>query len=123
MARHKEFTEAGFEGTIIRNLEGKYELKNRSKNLQKYKTMLDQEYTVIGAHEGTGNDIGTAVFECETETGIKFSARPKGSREVRKQYLEDIENIKSKQVTIQYQEKSEQGVPIFPVVLCIRDYE
>ena len=129
MAKHKEFTEAGYEGTIIRNRKGKYELSHRSKNLQKYKDFQDSEYKIIGAHEATGNDKGTAVFELETKEGLKFSARPKGSREIRKQYLEEIDSIIGLNATVKYQELSEapegykKGVPIFPVVLSVRNYE
>lgn len=129
MEHHKKFTDQGFEGTIVRNKKGTYKLKHRSIDLQKYKTMLDREYIVTGVHEGTGTDEGTAVFELETPEGLKFSSRPKGSRETRAKYLENIQDIIGKEATIQYQELSEaptgytEGVPIFPIVLCIRDYE
>lgn len=124
-----KFTEAGFEGTIIRNAKGKYVPLHKSENLQKYKDMLDNEYKIIGAHEATGDDEGTAVFELETKEGLKFSARPKGSRELRKEYLDNIDSIIGLYATIVYQELSEppegytEGVPIFPVLLAIRDYE
>jgi DNA ligase 1 len=129
MEWHKKFTADGFEGTIIRNAKGKYCIKNRSKDLQKYKDMKDEEYIITGVHEATGNDIGTAVFELETKEGLKFSARSKGSRELRREYLNNINSIIGKYATVQYQELSEapqeykEGVPIFPVILCIRDYE
>lgn len=129
MKWHKKWTKYGFEGTIVRNKEGLYELKNRSKDLQKYKDFLDSEYKIIGVHEATGNDKGTAVFELETKEGLKFRARPKGSRDIRKQYLDNMNNIIGKEATVQYQELSEapegcdEGVPIFPVVVSVRNYE
>lgn len=123
MEWHKKFTEAGFEGTIIRNYKGGYVLKHRSKNLQKYKDFIDAEYKIVGCHEGTGNDIGTVIFECVTNAGTIFSVRPRGSRELRREWLKDIDKIKGKELTIRYQNLSEDGVPIFPVGLAIRDYE
>lgn len=126
---HREFTKEGFEGTIIRNQAGKYAYKHRSVDLQKFKDMIDDEYLVIGMHEGTGSDIGTAVFELQTEEGLKFSARPKGSREIRKEYLNNKIKIIGQYATVQYQNLSDapvgfkQGIPIFPVILEIRNYE
>lgn len=123
MARHKDFTAAGFEGTIVRNMKGKYELAHRSKNLQKYKDFVDEEYRIIGGNEATGNDAGTVVFVCETDDGHTFTVRPKGSRAQRRAWLSDINSIIGKQLTVKFQEKSEDGIPIFPVGLAIRDYE
>jgi DNA ligase-1 len=127
--QHKEWTKQGFEGTIIRNKNGKYILRHRSADIQKYKDFIDDEYEIIGAHEATGNDKGTAVFELKTKEGLKFSARPKGSREIRRKYLEKIDSLKGLYATVKYQELSKapegykEGVPIFPVVLSIRNYE
>jgi len=123
MINHKIYTRDNFEGTIIRNTKGKYELKNRSIHLQKYKDFLDSEYTIVGGKEATGNDIGTVVFICETSSGKQFSVRPIGSREARRKWLTKINSIIGKQLIVRYQELSEDGVPIFPVGLAIRDYE
>lgn len=123
MEQHKKYTDAGYEGTIIRNKKGKYVLKNRSADLQKYKDFLDEEYIIVGGKEATGNDAGTVVFDCRTRDGKIFAVRPKGSRDVRRQWLTDLDKIVDKKLTVRYQELSEDGVPIFPVGLAIRDYE
>lgn len=123
MAQHKKYVDAGYEGTIVRNKGGKYVLKNRSKDLQKYKDFQDEEYVIVGGKEATGNDAGTVVFECRTKDGKIFAVRPKGSRETRGKWLTDIDKIIGKKATVKYQEKSEAGIPIFPVMVCIRDYE
>lgn len=125
LAKHKEFTAAGFEGTIIRNIEGKYELKNRSKNLQKYKDFIDDEYEIVGGTEASGDDAGTVVFTCKLkgDSDKTFSVRPKGSRETRRKWFTNLDSIIGKQLTVRYQELSEDKVPIFPVGLVLRDYE
>lgn len=125
MTYHKAWTKMGFEGTIIRNLEGKYELKNRSKNLQKYKDFLDDEFEIVGGQEAEGDDAGTVVFSCRVsgESEKTFSVRPKGSRETRARWFTDLDSIIGKQLTVRYQELSEDGIPIFPVGLAVRDYE
>lgn len=120
--KHKEFTKL-FEGTIFRNASGLYVMKHRSNDLLKYKDFLDAEFEIVGAHEGTGNDKGTVIFEVKTKEGKVFSVRPKGSRELRKEWLENINSLIGKELTVRYQELSEDGIPIFPVGLEIRDYE
>jgi ATP-dependent DNA ligase len=121
---HKVFTEEwGFEGTILRNKEGKYLLKHRSNDLLKYKDFLDDEFEIVGGKEATGNDSGTVVFRCKTKSGKEFEVRPKGSRELRREWMKDIDNLIGKELTVRYQNLSEDGVPIFPVGLGIRDYE
>lgn len=122
MSWQKEFVKDDFEGTIIRNWKGGYELKNRSKNLQKYKDMQDSEFDIVGGEEATGNDKGTVIFICKTAERT-FSVRPKGSRETRAKWLRELDSIIGKQLTVRYQELSEEGVPIFPVGLAVRDYE
>ena len=120
---HNNFVTAGFEGTIIRNKIGKYELAHRSKNLQKHKDFKDEEFKIVGGEEATGEDKGTVVFICETDNGQTFKVRPKGSREQRREWFNDIDNLIGKYLTVKFQEKSEDDIPIFPVGLSIRDYE
>jgi ATP-dependent DNA ligase len=122
-AFHAQNTAMGFEGTMLRNSDGLYEPNYRSYNLLKYKDFLDAEYKIIGGCSAKGKDEGTVVFECETETGLKFNVRPKGTFKQRKEYLDNLDQYVGKQLTVRYQETSEDGVPIFPVGLCIRDYE
>lgn len=123
MERHKIWTAQGFEGTIARNIKGKYVIKNRSKDLQKYKDFKDSEYEITGGTEATGNDSGTVIFTCKTLQGKEFSVRPMGSRERRREWLRDIDLLVGKKLIVKYQELSENGTPIFPVGVEIRDFE
>ena len=120
---HDKWVKEGYEGAIIRNVVGLYTVKHRSKDLQKYKEFFDEEFEIVGAHEGSGPDAGTVVFEVKTKTGKIFSVRPKGTRELRTEYLTNIKKIIGKELTVRYQNLSEEGIPIFPVGLAIRDYE
>lgn len=123
MELHAKFTKEGYEGIIIRNAAGKYKLKHRSHDLLKYKTFLDNEFEITGFYEGTGLEKGAIVFVCKTKQGKEFHCRPKGSRETRRRWFEDGQSIIGKQLTIRYQELSEDGIPVFPVGLAVRDYE
>jgi DNA ligase-1 len=120
---HKIFVKQGFEGIIIRNMNGKYIFHHRSKDLQKYKTFEDKEFKIIGGYEGEGLEEGCVVFVCDLGNGKEFHVRPRGSRNLRREWLRDLKNIVGKDLTVRYQELSEDSVPIFGVGIAIRDYE
>lgn len=120
---HDKWMRMGFEGAIVRNVDGLYKIKHRSKDLQKYKEFKDEEFKIVGGHEGSGLDEGTVVFEVKTKSGQVFSVRPKGTREMRTKWRKDIKNLINKDLTVRYQNLSEDGIPIFPVGITIRDYE
>ena len=117
------FVQKGYEGVIIRNLDGGYVLKNRSPNLQKFKTFLDDEFKVIGFTEGTGTDKGCVIWECETNDGKVFSVRPQGTVLERQGYFQNGDNWIDSQLTVRYQELTDDGIPRFPVGITIRNYE
>jgi DNA ligase-1 len=120
---HDQFVQEGYEGVIIRNMDGLYQAKHRSKDLQKYKEFIDAEFEIVGGHEGSGPDAGTIVFEVKTKAGKTFSVRPKGTREQRAEWFKDLKHIIGADLTVRYQNLSEDGIPIFPVGITIRDYE
>ena len=124
---HDEFVKEGYEGVIIRNSYGDYKFDNRSADLQKYKKFFDEEYEIIGGRSAEGNQVGCVVFKGKVilndGTEDDFDVSPRGSFEQRREYLEDIDNLIGKELTVRYQEKSEDGVPIFPVGIVVRDYE
>lgn len=124
---HDKWVKQGFEGAIIRNVDGMYKVKHRSKDLQKFKEFFDDEFKIVGGHEGSGEDKGTVIFEVETKNGQVFSVRPKGTREMRIEWMKNIDKLKGEFLTVRYQNLSESGIPIFPVGVkidaTVRDYE
>ncbi len=120
---HEQFVQDGYEGIMIRNKEGEYEFKHRSKNLQKWKNFDDDEFEIIGGKEATGNDKGTIVFQLITKEGKEFEARPKGSRQQRKEWFQNLQELVGKKAIIRFQQKTNEGIPRFPVLIEIRDYE
>ena len=119
---HKECVEQGYEGIIIRNLEGEYEFGFRSNNLIKLKSFDDSEFEIIDVVEATGRDAGTAVFVCKCDGG-EFNVKPQGTRELRAEYFKKRKKLIGKMVTVQYQGLSDDGIPRFPSAVSIRDYE
>jgi DNA ligase-1 len=130
---HSSYAQAGFEGVIIRNLNGLYKMQHRSTDLQKYKHFEDAEFPITGYNkeivqvsDSTGGFIETAcvIWTCTTPEGKTFDVRPRGTIAQRKQWYNEAVNIVGKkELTVRYQEKSEDLIPIFPVGIAIRDYE
>jgi DNA ligase-1 len=124
MSLHSQFTgDEEFEGVMIRNLHGTYDLNKRSKHLQKFKTFQDAEYEIIGYTEASGNDQGTVVWIVKTAIGQEFRVRPEGTRESRREYFENGDDYIGKMLTVKFFELTDDGVPRFPVGIAIRDYE
>jgi len=121
---HSKMVADGYEGLILRNINGTYcEGPSRSKHLQKFKSFQDDEFTIVGYHEGVGLENGCVIWECKTVDGSIFSVRPRGTRETRSELLVQADNYIGKKLTVRFQELSEIGVPRFPVGIVIRDYE
>lgn len=118
---HDKVVKEGFEGVMLRNMNAPYEIKKRSKHLQKYKEIIEEEFKITGYHDGTGKEKGLVIWECITKDGKKFSVRPKGSHKLRKEWYQDADKYIGKQLTVIFQEYTGDGVPRFPVGKAIRD--
>ena len=63
------------------------------------------------------------LFIVRNRRGHTFVVRPRGSFELRRQWMKDINSIIGKKLTVRYQELTDDGIPRFPVGISIRDYE
>ena len=122
-AAQARFVEEGYEGAMVRNLTGAYAIGKRSANLQKVKTFLDGEYPIVGFTQGTGGETGCVIWECSTSDGQTFRVRPRGTQEDRKVLFQNGSDYIGQQLTVRYQELTDDGVPRFPVGIAIRNYE
>ena len=118
---HDNFVQSGFEGIMIRDKNGIYELNKRSKYLQKFKEFLEDEFKIIGFHEGSGDEKGAIVWKCINKDDKEFCVRPKGTFESRQKLFNDGEKYIGKLLTVIFQEYSSDGIPRFPVGKSIRD--
>jgi DNA ligase-1 len=116
-----QFIQTGYEGIMLRNVNGLYRCNYRSHDLQKYKEFLESEYTISSFKEGDGRDKGTVIWVCQTEDGKEFSVRPRGTIEKRKEWYNNGQKYLGKKLTVIYQELSEMGIPRFPVGKDVRD--
>lgn len=130
-ALHDEWVSQGFEGGVIRNMEGIYLFEYNSDDLEKAKAYQDSEFEIIGYKEGVGLEEGCIIFRCRTKSGAEFDVRPTGSREDRKWWFENGDSFIGKFMTVKYAELSDDGIPLQVVgkpetlveAMAIRDYE
>jgi DNA ligase-1 len=121
-ALNGQYIQEGYEGQMIR-LDKQYEHK-RSKNLLKRKEFDDTEFKIIDIFEGEGNRSGMAgyaVIELEDKRTCKSNI--KGNQEWLKELLENSSEVKGKLATVRHFKRTPDGVPRFPYVIAIRDYE
>jgi hypothetical protein len=121
LTHHRQFVLDGFEGTIIRNMAGLYEIGHRSHNLLKFKEFQDQEYEIIEVISGEGLYDRCAIFVCKTEDGKIFKSNPEGTISQKRAYFEDRENLKGKFLTCRFFEKTLDGIPTFNVGVSVRE--
>ena len=115
--------EDGYEGAMYRDNTMHYEHK-RSTALLKVKVMDDAEFEVTDVQEGNGKLQGKAgAFICVTHEGKPFKAKMKGALEDLTEYLENFDKYRGKQLTVQFQGLTPDGVPRFPVGIRFREAE
>jgi DNA ligase-1 len=113
---YKEYIEKDFEGQMIR-YDGEYENK-RSKYLFKNKEFEDGEFEIIGVEEGKGKLKGKVGKLCFNG----FKSAVNGDHAYLERLYKDRTLI-GKTATVKYFELTTDGVPRFPKVIAIRDYE
>ena len=118
---HTLYIQEGFEGIMIRHPEGVYEIDKRSKYLCKYKEFVEEEFEIVGFHEGTAGEKGCVIWDCLTRDGKSFAVRPRGTFEQRKEWFQSADTYLGKQLTVVFQEYSQEGIPRFPVGKAIRE--
>jgi hypothetical protein len=105
------------EGAIIRDPAAPY-FHKRTKSLLKFKKCESEEFKVISVEEGTANWRGCASFVwLELPKGTrtnKFKSNISGKREHRRAMFEKRDTFIGKEVTVDFQEYSEYGVPQIP---------
>ena len=119
---YNKYMELGYEGQMIR-LDKPYEQK-RSKFLLKRKEFDDTEFELIDIFEGEGNRSGMAGYATiKHEDGRIFKSPINGNQEWLKELLVNAKDIRGKMVTIRHFKRTPDGIPRFPKVTSIRDYE
>jgi len=119
---YMKYLEDGYEGQIVRD-DSKYQNK-RTKSLLKRKEFKDAEYTITGVCEGVGNRANkVGYFEVRGDKGEEFKSNIKGNMEYLTSLWKDKDNLIGKICTVKYFQLTKAGIPLFPFIIGIRDYE
>jgi hypothetical protein len=135
--RYEQFVALGYEGAILRNADGVYLTSAnktgaflRSNDLVKMKQKFADEYEVVGFTDGArGKDKGAIIWVCKTKDGVEFNVTPKDMTYERRYQLYDdaVANFDKKyanrMITLEYEDLSENGVPLRAKSVAFRDYE
>lgn len=121
MKLHDQYVSEGWEGVVCRNPDKEYGFGKRTNDMLKFKFYKDAEFKIIGLSEGLREE--DMCFTLITEDGIEFKAKPMGSRELKQQYRQRLDELIGKMATVKYFYLSDEGTPLQPVLKCIRDYE
>jgi hypothetical protein len=124
----------GYEGTVERNSDGVYETAEkkqyRTYNVLKRKPRYTKEFICVDFKQGVGKAKGAITWICKTDSGIKFAVDPKksnlnkGTYKERKELFIKMSKVEEngkthfenhwngKDMTIEYDDLSEDGVPL-----------
>lgn len=108
---HDHWVALGYEGCMVRNMDGQYLVGKRSNDLLKVKMFQDAEFEIVRIDEGKGSFKGKAIIVCVTEKGDEFACVPEGTAEYRTQLYDDREKHIGKMFTVRFQTYSSDGIP------------
>ena len=117
-----QYLSEGFEGIMLRNINGYYEFQNkRSNDLLKYKLMEDSECKVLSCEEDkNGQGLFTVEWtNPETNVKVTFELSMNGSHE--DNTYEKLSERIGEWVNFKYQDLTEDGVPTFARGLYFRE--
>ena len=115
-----EYLEEGYEGAIVREMDGEYRFGYRSNKLLKVKNFTDEEYEIVGFTTGVGRFEGSVVWICETKKQQEFKVVPQGTMEERQEMYRTADENIGKLLKVKFFELTDDGIPRFPVGLGIR---
>lgn len=117
---HNDFVLDGYEGAILRTLNGVYKFGYRSSDLLKYKDFQDDEFEIVGWKRGKGKFLNVPIFKCKC-LGRTFEVTPMGTEAERLNMLENADSSIGKNLTVRFFNYTPDGVPFHPVGVAIRE--
>jgi len=106
-------TDNGYEGAIIRNLHGPYEIDKKSRHVLKLKEFFDNEFEIVDVVRGK-NDVGVLVCKVNGSTE-EFNCLFKGTSAVRKQMLVQKHFFIGKWLRVEHEGLFDNGKPRCPI--------
>lgn len=122
LARHAAYSNAGYEGSILRNGVGTYADGKRSDDLLKHKDWIDEEFEIVDIIEaGSGSSAGIGKFVCRAKNGNPFESTAMGSEEYRRNLLENKDKYVGRWAVVKYRELTPDGIPFHSNVREVRE--
>jgi hypothetical protein len=115
---HDKWVLEGFEGLVARKPDKMYEFGKRGSTMIKVKMYKEEEFEIIDYSEKLRDE--DFCFICQTKEGNVFEAKPIGTREMKAEYLSDMDNIIGKMGTVKYFEYSKDGTPLQAIFQAVR---
>ncbi len=115
---HDKWVKEGYEGLVARKPDKVYEFGKRGSTMIKVKQYQDDEFTIIDYKDGLRDE--DFCFICETKDGKPFAAKPIGDRDLKTDYIKNIDDIIGKKGTIKFFEISKDGLPQQPIFQAVR---
>lgn len=115
---HDKWVAEGFEGLVARKPDKFYEFGKRGSTMIKVKMYQEDEFEIIDFSEKLRDE--DFCFICQTKDGVVFEAKPIGTREMKDEYLNDMDNIIGKMGTVKYFEMSKEGTPLQAIFQAVR---
>lgn len=115
---HDKWVKEGYEGLVARKPDKVYEFGKRGSTMIKVKQYQDDEFTIIDYKDGLRDE--DFCFICETKDGKPFAAKPIGDRELKAEYIKNIDDIIGKKGTVKFFEISKDGLPQQPIFQAVR---
>ncbi len=118
------FTEHGYEGVILRNINLPY-VRKRSTGIMKFKPRKSDYYTIVGFEEEISikgepkNALGALILKSDTEQIFKVGSGSFLTRENREMLWQKKESMINQVAHVKYQHLTERRVPRFPVLVDI----
>ncbi len=117
-SKHDAYVGQGYEGIMIRDMCGPYEVDKRSKYLQKYKEFNENEFKIVGFHEENG---GLVIWDVILPNGKTCACAPNASDAQRKEMFKNGDKYIGKMLTVYYFGEDADGRLRFPRGKAIRE--
>lgn len=122
---HDEDVQNGFEGAMLKSLDGMYCSGQRNPAWTKVKMFDDNEFIVTGFRLGQ-RGVEDIVFKCKCDTAVEgypneFEVKMSGTRESKQKLYDKIDELIGKKLTVKHFGLSKYGIPNLPIGKAFRD--
>jgi DNA ligase-1 len=115
---HNKWVNEGFEGLVARKPDKVYAFGKRGSDMIKVKEYQEDEFEIIDYSEKLRDE--DFCFILQTKDGGVFEAKPIGTREMKAEYIANIDDIIGRMGTVKYFEISKDGLPLQTTFQCVR---